>query len=170
MSRLGPGESSPCLTGDTTSLLRVQCIGPSVCAAYHYQSKWVKNAYWVTTTRDQGKSTIDLDRVGGDAPLPVILITPYLSTSLVYFFVIGYCWSWLPGPISNSNIWFFTLLTQLIFQLNMSTLPNLEINRLFSEERDFHLGLMSWEMRTVKSDLWNVKDQRSNSPSIDPEE
>ncbi|KAG5899343.1 hypothetical protein JTB14_036832 [Gonioctena quinquepunctata] len=38
VSRVGPGESNPCLIGDGTQLRRVHCIGPSVCAAYHYQS------------------------------------------------------------------------------------------------------------------------------------
>nr|XP_023012987.1 uncharacterized protein LOC111503020 [Leptinotarsa decemlineata] len=37
-SRLGPGESDPCLTGEGYQLRRVHCIGPSVCAAYLYQS------------------------------------------------------------------------------------------------------------------------------------
>ncbi|XP_072383465.1 uncharacterized protein [Diabrotica undecimpunctata] len=38
VSRLGPGETDPCLTGDRNQLRRVLCIGPSVCASYHYQS------------------------------------------------------------------------------------------------------------------------------------
>ncbi|CAH1997263.1 unnamed protein product [Acanthoscelides obtectus] len=38
VSRLGPGESSACLTGEEGQLRRVQCIGPSVCAVYHYQT------------------------------------------------------------------------------------------------------------------------------------
>ncbi|XP_018561869.1 uncharacterized protein LOC108903988 [Anoplophora glabripennis] len=38
VARLGPGEISACLHGDESQLKRVHCIGPSVCAAYHYQS------------------------------------------------------------------------------------------------------------------------------------
>ncbi|XP_050298355.1 uncharacterized protein LOC126737478 [Anthonomus grandis grandis] len=38
VGRLGPGDTSPCLYGDETQLRRVHCIGPSVCAAYHYQT------------------------------------------------------------------------------------------------------------------------------------
>ncbi|XP_060522868.1 uncharacterized protein LOC132699905 [Cylas formicarius] len=38
IARLGPGDSSPCLSGDETQMRRVHCIGPSVCAAYHYQT------------------------------------------------------------------------------------------------------------------------------------
>ncbi|KAJ8983569.1 hypothetical protein NQ317_006614 [Molorchus minor] len=41
VARLGPGETSACLYGDEAQLRRVHCIGPSVCAAYHYQSKVV---------------------------------------------------------------------------------------------------------------------------------
>ncbi|KAH1016054.1 uncharacterized protein LOC109546486 [Dendroctonus ponderosae] len=38
VARLGLGDSSPCLYGDRTQLRRVNCMGPSVCAAYHYQT------------------------------------------------------------------------------------------------------------------------------------
>ncbi|XP_066259731.1 uncharacterized protein [Euwallacea similis] len=38
VARLGVGDSSPCLYGDERQLRRVHCIGPSVCAAYHYQT------------------------------------------------------------------------------------------------------------------------------------
>ncbi|KAJ8946556.1 hypothetical protein NQ314_008870, partial [Rhamnusium bicolor] len=38
VARLGPGETSACLYGDESQLRRVHCIGPSVCAAYHYQT------------------------------------------------------------------------------------------------------------------------------------
>ncbi|XP_057669477.1 uncharacterized protein LOC130901859 isoform X1 [Diorhabda carinulata] len=38
VSRLGPADTDACLTGDRNQLPRVRCIGPSVCATYHYQS------------------------------------------------------------------------------------------------------------------------------------
>ncbi|CAG9767424.1 unnamed protein product [Ceutorhynchus assimilis] len=38
VARLLPGDSSPCLYGDETQMRRVHCMGPSVCAAYHYQT------------------------------------------------------------------------------------------------------------------------------------
>lgn len=41
VSRLAPGQTDSCLYGDELNLKRVTCLGPSVCATYHYQSKYI---------------------------------------------------------------------------------------------------------------------------------